>query len=79
MRSNWIRLRTLVFLRWVAVVGQLLALTIAQRLYELQLEMSLCYLAIGIAVVANLFSVWLYPENKRLTETETFLFLLFDL
>ncbi|MEM6728328.1 MAG: ActS/PrrB/RegB family redox-sensitive histidine kinase [Pseudomonadota bacterium] len=78
-RENWVRLRTLVFLRWVAIVGQLLALTVAQRLFDLQLEMALCYLAIGISVLANLISVWFYPENKRLSEAEVFLFLLFDL
>ncbi|MEM6897630.1 MAG: ActS/PrrB/RegB family redox-sensitive histidine kinase, partial [Pseudomonadota bacterium] len=78
-RANWVRLRTLVLLRWVAVVGQLSALTVAQRLYDFQIEIALCYLAIGISVFANLMAVWLYPENKRLSETETFVFLLFDL
>lgn len=78
-RSNWIRLRTLVLLRWVAIVGQLAALTAAQRFYNLQLEIALCYLAIGISVFANLTAVWIYPENKRLSEVETSLFLLFDL
>ncbi|MCH2076643.1 MAG: ActS/PrrB/RegB family redox-sensitive histidine kinase [Rhodobacteraceae bacterium] len=78
-RANWIRLRTLVYLRWVAIAGQLVALNVAQRIYDLQLEMALCYLAIGISVVANLMAIWLYPENKRLSETETFFFLLFDL
>lgn len=78
-RSNWIRLRTLVLLRWVAIVGQLAALTAAQRFYNLQLEITLCYLAIGVSVFANLTAVWIYPENKRLSEVETSLFLLFDL
>ena len=78
-RRNWIRLKTLVIVRWVAVVGQLGALTVAQRIFDLQLEITLCYIAIGMAVFANLTSVWIYPENKRLTEMETFLFLLFDL
>ena len=78
IRANWIRLRTLVVLRWVAVAGQLTAVTVAQRLYNLQLEIILCYLVIGVSVFANLLSVWIYPENKRLSEPETFLFLLFD-
>lgn len=76
---NWVRLRTLVLLRWTAIAGQLAAITIAQRLYDLQLEIALCYMAIGVSVFANLVAVWIYPENKRLSETETFLFLLFDL
>ena len=78
-RSNVIRLRTLVWLRWVAITGQLLALTLAQRLYDLQLELGLCYLAIGASVVGNLIAIYAYPANKRLTETETILMLIFDL
>jgi two-component system sensor histidine kinase RegB len=29
-RSNWMRLRTLVTVRWVAITGQILALTVGQ-------------------------------------------------
>ena len=78
-RSNWIRLRTLILLRWVAIGGQLTALTVAQRLYHLQLELGLCYLAVGVSVVGNLIAIFVFPENKRLTETENFLMVLFDL
>ncbi|WP_147126529.1 sensor histidine kinase RegB [Shimia ponticola] len=77
-RTSAIRLRTLVLLRWVAIAGQLMAITIAQRLYDLQLELGLCYLAVGVSVLGNLVAVWAYPENKRLTETETLLMLIFD-
>ncbi|MEL6609820.1 MAG: ActS/PrrB/RegB family redox-sensitive histidine kinase [Pseudomonadota bacterium] len=78
-RSNWIRLRTLVLLRWVAVTGQLIAVTVAQYFYGLQLPVALCYLAIGASVVGNLLAVWVYPENRRLSELETFMMLLFDI
>ncbi|MEC7259141.1 MAG: ActS/PrrB/RegB family redox-sensitive histidine kinase, partial [Pseudomonadota bacterium] len=78
-RSNWIRLRTLILLRWVAIVGQLAAITFAQRMYNLQLEFGLCYLAIGVSVIGNLIAIFVFPENKRLTESENFLMVLFDL
>ncbi|MBJ6372000.1 sensor histidine kinase RegB [Sedimentitalea arenosa] len=78
-RSNWIRLRTLILLRWVAIAGQLTAITVAQKMYHLQLELGLCYLAIGISVIGNLIAIFVFPENKRLTETENFLMVLFDL
>lgn len=78
-RSNWIRLRTLILLRWVAIVGQLGALTVAQQMYNLQLEFGLCYLAIGVSVTGNLIAIFVFPENKRLSETENFLMVLFDL
>lgn len=78
-RSSWIRLRTLILLRWVAIIGQIAAITVAQRLYDIQLEVGLCYLAIGVSLVGNLIAIFLFPENKRLTEFENFLMVLFDL
>ncbi|MGV6849661.1 MAG: sensor histidine kinase RegB [Marinibacterium sp.] len=77
--SNWIRLRTMILLRWVAITGQLITLTVAQQAYDLNLELGLCYLVIGISVIGNLVAMFIYPENKRLTEQENFLMVLFDL
>lgn len=78
-RSNWVRLRTLVALRWFAIIGQVAAIFVAVRFFGLQLEVGLAALAIMAAVVANLISIYLYPENKRLSETEATLWLVFDL
>lgn len=78
-RENWIRLRTLVLLRWWAIFGQIAALVVAQRLYNLELEVGLCYLAIGASVVTNLVAAFVFPENKRLSEPETRLVVLFDM
>ncbi len=78
-RSSWIRLRTLILLRWVAIAGQIGAITAAQHMYHLQLELLLCYLAIGISVAVNVSAMFLFPENKRLSEFENFLMVLYDL
>lgn len=78
-RGNWIRLRTIILLRWVAIAGQLTAITVAQRMYGLQLELGLCYLAVGVSVIGNLIAIFVFPENKRLSETENFMMVLFDL
>ncbi|MGP6088623.1 sensor histidine kinase RegB [Antarctobacter jejuensis] len=78
-RSNWIRLRTMILLRWFAIVGQITAITLAQRLYNLQLELGLCYLAVGVSIVGNLIAISVFPENKRLSETENFMMVMFDL
>ncbi|WP_171175144.1 sensor histidine kinase RegB [Ruegeria sp. HKCCD8929] len=78
-RSGWIRLRTLILLRWVAIIGQITAITVAQRMYNVQLDLGLCYLAVGISVVGNLIAIFIFPENKRLSEFENFLMVLFDL
>ncbi|GGB18032.1 sensor histidine kinase RegB [Allosediminivita pacifica] len=78
-RSHWIRLRTMILLRWFAIVGQLAAITVAQRVYDLQLELGLCYLAVGVSVIGNLVAIFVFPENKRLSETENLLMVMFDL
>ena len=78
-RANWIRLRTMIVLRWVAIAGQLTAITVAQRIFGLQLELGLCYFAIGVSVIGNLIAILVFPENKRLSEYENLLMVLFDL
>lgn len=78
-RGNWLRLRTLVRVRWIAIAGQIVALVVAQRLYLLQLEVGLCYLAVGLAIIVNLIALFVFPESKRLSEFQNFLIFLFDL
>ncbi|MFZ5963244.1 sensor histidine kinase RegB [Thalassococcus sp. BH17M4-6] len=77
-RSNWIRLRTMILLRWFAIAGQIVALTVAQYLYNLQLELGLCYLAVGVSVMGNMIAIFVFPENKRLSETENLMMVMFD-
>lgn len=79
MGANWIRLRTMILLRWVAIAGQLIAVTFAPLIYGLQLEMGLCYLVIGASVIGNLVATLIFPENKRLSERENLAMILFDL
>jgi two-component system sensor histidine kinase RegB len=78
-RENWVPLRTIILLRWWAIVGQVSALIVAQRLYNLDLELGLCYLAVGASVISNLIASFVFPENKRLQEPETFMVVLFDM
>jgi two-component system sensor histidine kinase RegB len=78
-QGDWVRLRTLILLRWMAIAGQLAAIAVADRVYGMQVPLGLCYMAVGVAILANIFSVTLFPENKRLSESEAFLTLLFDL
>jgi len=78
-RSNWVRLRTLIVLRWIAIFGQLAAITVALRLFDLDLNVGLCFMVIGISIMANLIAVFIYPENKRLSEAEVGGMLIFDI
>ncbi len=77
--SDWVRIRTLVLLRWMAILGQLTAIFSAVFVYGVQLELGLCLLVVGAAVGANLAAIAILPANKRLTELEALLTLMFDL
>lgn len=78
-RSQWVRLRTLIWLRWVAIVGQITAITVAQHWFNLQMHVGLSFLAVGLAIIANLTAIFIFPENKRLSEKEAMMMLLFDI
>ena len=78
-RSNWVRLRTLVILRWFAIAGQTAAIVVAVLIYRLDFEVGLTIMVVGASIIANLFSTSLYPENKRLSEREATLMLVFDI
>jgi len=73
-----IKLRTLTNLRWVAVAGQIAAIGISERLFNLDIELGLCAIAIGMSIVANLVFHFVFPENRRLSERESALMLGFD-
>jgi len=79
IRNRWVRLRTLVVLRWIAIAGQLAAIFVGSRVFDLSLELGLCFAAIGASVIANLVMIFIYPANKRLSEREVVSMLLFDI
>ena len=78
-RSNWVRLRTLIVLRWIAITGQLTAIGVALWFFGLNLDVGLSFMAIGAAIVANLIAIFLYPQSRRLSEHEVTSMLTFDL
>jgi len=78
-RGNWVRLHTLIVLRWIAIIGQSAAIAVAQRAFGLDLDLGLCFMAVGAAIIANLIAIFLYPASRRLSEREVTAMLLFDL
>jgi len=78
-RSDWVRLRTLLVLRWLAVLGQTVTVVIASLYLGLRVELGLCFLAIGASVISNLIAMSIFPENQRLSDRDAMLTLLFDL
>ena len=78
-RSDWVRLRTLLILRWCAIAGQIVAILVATRLYGLMIPPGPPALTIGAAMAANLLTSFIYPESKRLSEREASAMLAFDI
>lgn len=78
-RSNWVKLRTLLRVRWVAIFGQSIAMIVAVQVYGLQFETGYAIMAIGLAIIANLYFNSVYPETKRLSEPEAFFMLIIDI
>ncbi|MEM9009760.1 MAG: ActS/PrrB/RegB family redox-sensitive histidine kinase [Pseudomonadota bacterium] len=79
MRSDWVRLRTLIALRWLAIAGQLAAVLAAALMLEVEIPLDLTLFVILASVCFNMIAAVLHPENKRLSERDTTLTLLFDL
>ncbi|OYX44593.1 MAG: two-component sensor histidine kinase [Rhodobacterales bacterium 32-67-9] len=76
--GDWVRLRTLILLRWTAIFGQVTAILVAWKYYDIQLEIVLCLLVVGSAILANVIAAFALPENTRLSERGAMLTLLFD-
>jgi two-component system sensor histidine kinase RegB len=78
-RGNWISLRTITTIRWIAIIGQVTALIVAQQIFALDLEYELCFLAVAVSIVLNMTGYFTFPENKLLTANENASLLFFDL
>jgi two-component system sensor histidine kinase RegB len=76
---NQIPLRTLTNLRWMAIVGQVAALSVAALVFQIALPAGICAAAVGASVIANLVFMTVFPANKRLAEPQAVAMLLFDL
>lgn len=79
LRGDRIRLRTLILLRWTAVVGQLAALFVAWQWFGIDLNLTACLLVVGASLVVNLATIALYPARRRLDEAEALAMLVFDM
>lgn len=76
--SNWVRLRTLIQLRWIAICGQIAALFGASLHFGVRIEPVPSLIVVGASVVLNLVLTLRQPVNRRLSETATMLALMFD-
>ena len=73
------RLRTLIVLRWLAIIGQLAAVLVAAIPLSITFPLQLCLLTVAVSATFNLVATIIYPANKRLTQNGAMLTLVFDL
>ncbi|MXU64740.1 sensor histidine kinase RegB [Oceanomicrobium pacificus] len=78
-RGEWVRLRTLILLRWLAVAGQLAAVYVASQIVGIRLDLDLCLIAVLASVTFNIIATLLLPRTKRLRERDAMLSMMFDL
>ncbi|MCC5987991.1 MAG: ActS/PrrB/RegB family redox-sensitive histidine kinase [Pararhodobacter sp.] len=77
-QTRWVRLDTLARLRWLAVAGQLAAITLAHFGLGLQINLWLCYAVVAVSAGSNLLGRLIFPRSRRLAESEALLLLSFD-
>ncbi|HLS19960.1 MAG TPA: sensor histidine kinase, partial [Paracoccaceae bacterium] len=67
-RSGWVRLRTLVALRWIAIGGQIIAVLVATFWLGFDLPLGLCAILISASASFNILLQMVLPIEKRLPE-----------
>lgn len=78
-RGDWVRLRTLLVLRWIAIAGQTAAVLIAETVMGFELPLALCALLISASASVNIGAYFTLPAETRLSEPWTLASLFFDL
>jgi two-component system sensor histidine kinase RegB len=78
-RRTWVRLRTLVLLRWFAVIGQTVTLLIATLALGIQVPQLPCALVVLSSAVFNAVGMGVAARTRQLREREALYTLLFDL
>ena len=79
LNESWIKPKTLLNLRWLAIAGQGVAIAVTDLILGFAFNIWACLTIILLSCVVNLTSSFYYRREKRLTAFKTFLFLSFDL
>lgn len=77
-QSQRLRLNTLIRLRWLAIVGQSVAVLVVAYGLKFPLPVSICFALIACSAWMNLLLTFRYPAAHRLTPLSAFAILTFD-
>ena len=75
---NTILLGNLIKIRWIAIIGQLLAILFVTFVIQIQIPFFEVLIIIFISIIINFYSYLEERKNKSISNTKAFLFLLFD-
>ena len=78
LQSNRLRLNTLIRLRWLAIIGQSMAVLIVAYGLRFPLPVGLCFALIACSAWVNLFLALRYPATHRLEPLPALGILIFD-
>ena len=70
--------RTLVFLRWIALIGQYLTISIVYFIFKFELPFLYCSIVITLGILTNLYLQFKFNKNQLNNFASTF-FLFYDL
>ena len=68
--------RTLVILRWIALIGQYVTISIVYFIFKFELYIFYCSLIIFIGVLTNLYLQFKFKKNQLNNFASTFFFIL---
>ncbi len=74
-----VHLRVQLFLRWLAIIGQLMAVLVIYYGFGFALPLVACLVVIGLAVVLNVVLALRFPASHLLTRRETAGYLAYDI
>ncbi len=75
---NTILLGNLIKIRWIAIIGQFLAICFVSFLTSIEIPFFEALIIILFSVILNFYSYFEERKNKSISNTKAFLFLLFD-
>ncbi len=75
---NNILLGNLIKIRWIAIIGQLIAVLFVAYVIKIEIPFFEALLIIFISIIINFYSYFEERKNKTISNNKTFLFLLYD-
>ena len=76
---NKVLLTTLIKIRWIAIIGQLITLFTIYFVFNFTIALTECLFVVLISILVNFYSYFIQRDNSTLTDKKTFLFLSFDI